>query len=81
MARSKWKIPYKHIDLYFIDDNKEIKTLSRSSFIAPSFIGLNFFIYNGIKFFKVSIIKEMVGHKFGEYAPTRKKKINNGTKS
>jgi len=48
-----------------------IKTWSRRSTILPQFIGLNFNVYNGKKFIPVYVTDEMVGHKLGEFAPTR----------
>ncbi len=48
-----------------------IKTWSRRSTILPQFVGLSFQVHNGIKFIPVSVSEEMVGHKFGEFAPTR----------
>ena len=50
---------------------KPIKTWSRKSTIIPDFIGLSFLIYNGKKFIPLTISEDMVGHKFGEFAPTR----------
>ena len=51
--------------------NKPIKTWSRRSTILPQFVGLTFNVYNGHKFIPVSVSEEMVGHKLGEFAPTR----------
>jgi small subunit ribosomal protein S19 len=48
-----------------------IKTWSRKSTIIPDFIGISFLIYNGKKFIPIKISEEMVGHKLGEFAPTR----------
>jgi small subunit ribosomal protein S19 len=48
-----------------------IKTWSRRSTILPQFVGLTFNVYNGHKFIPVSVSEEMVGHKLGEFAPTR----------
>ena len=52
-------------------DKKPIKTWSRRSTILPDFVGLTFNVYNGHKFIPVSVSEEMVGHKLGEFAPTR----------
>ena len=52
-------------------DKKPIKTWSRRSTILPQFVGLTFSVYNGQKFIPVSVNEEMVGHKLGEFAPTR----------
>jgi small subunit ribosomal protein S19 len=48
-----------------------IKTWSRRSTILPQFVGLTFGVYNGHKFIPVSVNEDMVGHKLGEFAPTR----------
>ncbi len=48
-----------------------IKTWSRASTIMPQFVGLTFAVYNGQKFIPVLVTENMVGHKFGEFAPTR----------
>ena len=52
-------------------NNKVIKTWSRRSTIIPQFIGLTFAVHNGKKFIPVYITDNMVGHKLGEFAPTR----------
>lgn len=51
---------------------KPIKTWSRRSTIFPNFVGLNFQVHNGKDFINVYVIEDMVGHKLGEFAPTRK---------
>jgi small subunit ribosomal protein S19 len=48
-----------------------IKTWSRRSTISPEFVGLNFAVHNGNKFIPVYVTENMVGHKLGEFAPTR----------
>ncbi|MDX8401600.1 MAG: 30S ribosomal protein S19 [Mariprofundaceae bacterium] len=48
-----------------------IKTWSRRSTISPDFVGLNFAVHNGHKFIPVFVTENMVGHKLGEFAPTR----------
>jgi small subunit ribosomal protein S19 len=53
------------------NDKRPIKTWSRRSTILPDFVGLTFSVYNGQKFVPVSVNEEMVGHKLGEFAPTR----------
>ena len=79
MARSVWKGPF--IDGYLMKKadkvresgrNEVIKTWSRRSTIIPQFVGLTFGVHNGSKFIPVSVSEEMVGHKLGEFAPTRK---------
>ena len=78
MSRSIWKGPF--VDLYLLkkaetaqDASKAapIKTWSRRSTILPHFVGLTFSVYNGHKFIPVSVNEDMVGHKLGEFAPTR----------
>jgi small subunit ribosomal protein S19 len=48
-----------------------IKTWSRSSTITPEFVGLTIAVYNGMKFIPVYVTENMVGHKLGEFSPTR----------
>ncbi len=50
---------------------KPIKTWSRRSTVMPEFVGVTFAVHNGNKFIPVYITEEMVGHKLGEFAPTR----------
>lgn len=78
MSRSVWKGPF--VDLYLLkkaetaqESSKAspIKTWSRRSTILPQFVGLTFSVYNGHKFIPVSVNEDMVGHKLGEFAPTR----------
>ena len=78
MARSIWKGPFveesliKKVDKQKNDPNKKpIKTFSRKSTIIPDFVGISFLIYNGKKFIPITVSEDMVGHKFGEFAPTR----------
>ena len=78
MARSILKGPFveesliKKADKQKNQPNKKpIKTWSRKSTIIPDFIGLSFLIYNGKKFIPITISEDMVGHKLGEFAPTR----------
>ena len=78
MARSIKKGPF--VDLHLMKkidhalskgDKKVIKTWSRRSTILPECIGLTFAVHNGRKFVPVYITENMVGHKLGEFAPTR----------
>lgn len=78
MTRSVWKGPF--FDGYMLKKaekahasgrNDIIKTWSRRSTILPQFVGLTFGVYNGNKFLPVSITENMIGHKFGEFSPTR----------
>jgi small subunit ribosomal protein S19 len=78
MTRSVWKGPF--VDGYLLkkaenahkaNRNQVIKTWSRRSTIIPQFVGLTFGVYNGKKFIPVLVTEEMVGHKLGEFAPSR----------
>jgi small subunit ribosomal protein S19 len=78
VARSVWKGPF--VDGYLLkkaektaeSGRKEvIKTWSRRSTILPQFVGLTFGVYNGQKHIPVLVTEDMVGHKFGEFSPTR----------
>ena len=79
MARSVWKGPFVHPSLLKkIDrlkegtgDKRPIKTWSRNSTIIPDFVGHSFLIHNGKSFIPITISEEMVGHKLGEFSPTR----------
>ncbi len=78
MSRSVWKGPFveesliKKVEKIKNNPNKKpIKTWSRKSTIIPDFVGFSFLIYNGKKFIPITISEDMVGHKFGEFAPTR----------
>lgn len=78
MARSVWKGPFvdrhllKKVDDVLGSGRKEIiKTWSRRSTILPQFVGLTFGVYNGKKFIPVLVTDQMIGHKLGEFAPTR----------
>jgi small subunit ribosomal protein S19 len=78
MPRSVWKGPF--VDGYLLAKadaarastrNEVIRTWSRRSTIMPQFVGLTFGVYNGRKFLPVQVTENMVGHKLGEFAPTR----------
>jgi small subunit ribosomal protein S19 len=78
MARSIWKGPF--VDGYLLKKaeaarssgrHEMIKIWSRRSTILPQFVGLTFGVYNGQKHIPVMVTEEMVGHKFGEFSPTR----------
>jgi len=78
MPRSLKKGPFVHYKLQkkvdeTIDSGKKkvIKTWSRSSMITPDFIGLTIAVHNGKQFIPVYVTDNMVGHKLGEFAPTR----------
>ena len=53
------------------NDRKPLQTWSRRSTITPDFVGLNFSVHNGNSFLPVYVTENMVGHKLGEFAPTR----------
>ena len=63
-----------------IKDRKPIKTWSRRSTVTPDFIGLNFLVHNGKAFQPVFVTENMVGHKLGEFAPTRIFRKHGGVK-
>jgi len=78
MSRSVWKGPF--VDGYLLKKvetalesgkNASIQTWSRRSTILPQFVGLTFGVYNGKKHVPVIVKEDMVGHKFGEFSPTR----------
>ena len=78
MSRSVWKGPFVDITLIkkaqkVADSGRKevIKTWSRRSTILPQFVGLTFGVYNGKKFVPVLVNENMVGHKLGEFSPTR----------
>ena len=78
MPRSLKKGPYIHYKLEkkvleMVDSKKKavIKTWSRASMISPDFVGQTIAVHNGNKFIPVYITENMVGHKLGEFAPTR----------
>ena len=79
MARSLKKGPFadasllKKIDEMNKNDQKEVvKTWSRRSTIFPSFVGHTIAVYDGRKHVPVYVTEDMIGHKLGEFAPTRK---------
>lgn len=59
-------------NLNLILESSEIKTKSRNLIILPNYINKNFYVHNGKNFIKIKISKEMIGHKLGEFAKTRK---------
>jgi len=78
VARSVWKGPF--VDGYLLKKAETarssgrkdiIRIWSRRSTILPQFVGLSFGVYNGQKFIPVLVTENMVGHKFGEFSPTR----------
>ena len=78
MSRSVWKGPF--VDGYLLKKadaassskrSEVIKIWSRRSTILPQFVGLTFGVYNGHKHVPVNVTEDMIGHKFGEFSPTR----------
>ncbi len=87
MPRSLKKGPYvdaklsKRIQVMNTSGEKRIlKTWSRRSTITPDFVGHTFAVHNGRKFIPVYITENMVGHKLGEFSPTRTFKVHSGVK-
>lgn len=87
MSRSLKKPPFVHYKLVKrVDDAQAsgkknvIKTWSRASTITPEFVGLTIAVHNGNKFIPVYVTENMVGHKLGEFAPTRTFRGHSGTK-
>ena len=78
MARSVWKGPF--VDSFVLKKaakaresgrNEFIKIWSRRSTILPQFVCLTFGVYNGKKHIPLNVSEDMIGHKFGEFSPTR----------
>ena len=87
MARSVWKGPYFDVTLFKkVKKSKEesskspVKTWSRRSTIIPDFVGVTISVYNGKSFIPVFVTEDMVGHKLGEFSPTRVFKGHSGDK-
>jgi len=87
MSRSLKKPPFVHYKLSKrVDEAQEsgkknvIKTWSRASTITPDFVGMTFAVHNGNKFIPVFVTENMVGHKLGEFAPTRNFRGHGGNK-
>lgn len=84
MSRSLKKGPFtdpkllKKLDKLGADDRSVIKTWSRTSTITPEMVGRNFAVHNGKMHVPVFITENMVGHKLGEFAPTRKFRRHGG---
>ena len=88
MSRSIKKGPFVAPELYKrveelnkAGDKKVLKTWSRSSTIFPSFVGHTIAVHDGRKHVPVSITEDMVGHKLGEFVPTRKFTGHSGSKT
>ncbi len=87
MSRSLKKGPYIHYKLdkkvtAMNESGKKdvIKTWSRASMISPDFVGHTFAVHNGNRFIPVYVTENMVGHKLGEFAPTRQFRGHGGKK-
>ncbi len=87
MSRSLKKPPFIHYKLQQrVDETQQsakknvIKTWSRSSMISPDFVGLTIAVHNGNKFIPVYVTENMVGHKLGEFSPTRTFRGHGGNK-
>ena len=85
MPRSLKKGPFvdDHLEKKIIvakqtNDRRLIKTWSRRSVILPDFVGVNIAVHNGNKFIPVFVYENMVGHKLGEFAPTRTFRLHSG---
>lgn len=88
MARSLKKGPYiaHHLNVKVekMNESKKktvIKTWSRASMISPDFVGHTFAVHNGNKFIPVYVTENMVGHKLGEFAPTRTFRGHSGNRN
>jgi len=85
MPRSVKKGPF--VDKHLMDkvdaairsgQKKTIKTWSRRSMVVPEMVGFNFAVHNGKKFIPVFVTENMVGHKLGEFSPTRTFRMHSG---
>ena len=77
MTRSAWKGPYSKV---LLNKEAETRVWSRSSMILPSHLGNRFLVHNGKSFLPVKVVEDMIGHKFGEFASTRKRPIHKSNK-
>ena len=75
MSRAKWKGPFVSYDLLqeCRTTKSEVYTDSRESTVVPVLVGLTLNVHNGKGFSKVKITEAMIGHKLGEFSPTRKR--------
>src|SRR3974377_266564 len=87
MSRSSKKGPYvdfrllAKVERQSSGHREPIKTWSRDCTIVPDFIGHNFLVHNGRQFMKVFVTEDMVGHKLGEFSPTRTFKGHSGARA
>jgi len=79
MSRSSWKPIYIHPQVISqFNPNKQtndIVLFNRSTMLTEEFLGQRIHIYNGMRFFSIEVDSEMIGHKVGEFSPTKKKPI------
>ncbi len=87
MTRSSRKGPYVDLTLFNkvqkareTGNHEPIKTWARACTIVPEFVGVNFAVHNGKTFHKVFVTEDMVGHKLGEFSPTRMFRGHSGIK-
>ncbi|KAF2761908.1 ribosomal protein S19/S15 [Pseudovirgaria hyperparasitica] len=76
-GRSAWKVP-NIVALPIVrpkagEKLQPIRTQARSATILPNFVGLRFQIHNGLVYHELTVTEDMVGHKLGEFSPTRKR--------
>ena len=76
MTRALWKGPFCELDLQEAGLAQDHKIWSRRSVVLPEFLGREFAIHNGKTFIRVRVVREMIGHKFGEFATTRKRAVH-----
>ena len=76
MARSVWKGPFVDASVLQHSFDKRINIWSRRSVIIPQFINQQVYIFNGKTFVSLLVTEDMVGHKFGEFAITRKRALH-----
>ncbi len=76
MARSVWKGPFVDASVLQHSFDKRINIWSRRSVIITQFINQQVYIYNGTTFVSLLVTEDMVGHKFGEFAITRKRALH-----
>lgn len=80
MSRSSWKSVYLHPE-FIVQQQllqsqlKDVVLFNRATVISKQMLGLNLDIYNGLRFFSVTVTPDMIGHTVGEFAPTRKKPV------
>nr|ACO50721.1 ribosomal protein S19 [Micromonas pusilla CCMP1545] len=76
MTRSLWKVPFVDPSILGMTHGKTHTVWSRRSTIIPQCVGQQILVHNGTRFVRVTVSSDMVGHKFGEFAVTRKKNVH-----